>query len=1262
MMSPIERQLDHILSCVQRSDKKVTAASRFFHRFEAFFLYGTWYNARFTRKAMRHYLYEETLTPQIGEKIKKIAHELQLKKKGLKSYGEEFDEGLIDALSSSKAEEAFIPRHRKAPSIKQLFHIHANEFGGNNKSLEGMTATSALEYLFSFLKSRERDTTYGLTKEDIDEIGSAISQSSLQKAISQAFKCKKPLLIKGGWRCFKSSHGIYYEILPDKDGETATFRFYNLGEGTQYHAQGLQKFQNRVVPYLDCKNVKRSVLLSPLFLKALNEIENYVIQVVIPHLVEKGVLLKVEYDAKDIYEGLKDLLEVDPSQVISSNEAERPMIPQKSGTCAWRSLMAFCSKKMGEKQYKRFICDIKLQSLLDAVEALRRTKKPSHTSCELIKRSLEKFCGVVLKASENHYVSEKTLFHAKYLIEKMKRHVTAAIERSPMTFTKEQNELLEKNQKKPPLPQPTHRPPLSKSPSSENKAAPLPKEILDHPDFKALFPEVNVGTLKGGGLYVFNEGKREIHVKLEGQDLILEQSREGHIYRLFPKEVFIQMSDTFKGSACLLERALPWQCLEDKSLFLLIDRERNEALYKVKKRFHSISSIEELETHLTLRPTSSLATSFDRQDFIYEWVDSKGKIQKVELPRFKLTFERQEGRFVCSQRKDFFLSSKPSLFHPLFPYSLLLENKEGKRQLLLLKLWLQKSKTFEALEPRFEVNQKEREGFDLSQGYFAYDLDGDMIIPPTKREEKFYLAYLDTALNHYSFASSLLRHDFVSYAKDAQWKQLQICRSLFNKDFKLMVASFADMREDRSHAYSDQERAILGKLMELNYVTGDNSANGIALRFYAGYLLLRDSLCYNKVVTRPFLESLLHVCTDYLLHYFNVTILKIPKEEAWAVFEIVGNEDYQKEQESKALSLELPPLIQETFTKGGSWAEKIKYKKSLKIEDVALTQLGCVVKERFYAFYAVARNPKASKREWLKKALTFASHRNDPLIDLLQLVYNDPLSFPPLPPITQRDMKEWKQSVLKTATEKSPKKVAKPLPGVVWIPPKDKVFEEKPTLKPIGTVPAFHLIAKDCFRNGSLSSSQKSDSSTASLEIPNLQKIAKELFMEESKIVINEKAYKALLQKDVKENEERLKTLEEKILSHANGKPKSALDQSKQVLTRLRGIQPYTLEELFLLFGSGDVETLKRQSPWIKVEELFNDIHEYLLYKTFEQQRERAKKLTVPACLAVCLLKERDYKTEEHPERLVDEYFENNQLFLHPVNLFQKIAKTVKSQ
>ena len=225
-----------------------------------------------------------------------------------------------------------------------------------------------------------------------------------QKIIVQAFKEQKPTLIMGGWIGEPIGHAIYYEILPDATGKTASMRLYNTGSGLEYHDHKTEGHKTKHKAYTEWTGIAREKLESAYFMEFLYEIKNFD-----KHPNES---LSTQYGEIDIYESLRSYLQPEeqkagPELVVNN---EHFISAQKSGVCSWKSLMAFMRTKLELNDYKRFKCDIKLQSLTDFV------KKQGDVNLEdwhLVKKSHQNLCQGIMRLYQNQQVGDEYLKSAQ---------------------------------------------------------------------------------------------------------------------------------------------------------------------------------------------------------------------------------------------------------------------------------------------------------------------------------------------------------------------------------------------------------------------------------------------------------------------------------------------------------------------------------------------------------------------------------------------------------------------------------------------------------------------------------------------------------------------------------------------------------------------------------------------------------------------------------------------------------------------------------
>lgn len=418
------------------------------------------------------------------------------------SKNEKIDEDQIfDALAAplaqlpqqqpdSKAASHIFTRLTGIPSLNNeyLFNIHADEFGLNSK-LEGGDSRQTVEYLSSYLNAQKPSWC---PSEVLDELTNGLdvraqSQEESIQTIQKAWSRQTPLLIvDGGWVGRPSGHAIYYEIIPDPDQKSATFRLYNMGSGVDNHEMSFEGYKIKCRTYCDWKGIDKDKLTSPLFLEALVELNKY------ETLPQSEIL--TNYDSKDIYTGLKALLQPKEEQlgpntkVLMGENQKHMMSPQRSGTCAWRSLMTFLRTKVQLCDYKRFKCDIKLQSLADYVEGYKGEITPA--DWRLVKKSHQKLCRSILRLHSRGIVADAYLLSAEEALEPIADWIHSHKEcrsirtADPVTLSYEkcaEGNLLYNAHS---LPSPLYA--LSQAPQSDTMVATESVDIYQFEDFKKI--------------------------------------------------------------------------------------------------------------------------------------------------------------------------------------------------------------------------------------------------------------------------------------------------------------------------------------------------------------------------------------------------------------------------------------------------------------------------------------------------------------------------------------------------------------------------------------------------------------------------------------------------------------------------------------------------------------------------------------------------------------------------------------------------------
>ncbi|NGX41816.1 MAG: hypothetical protein K940chlam7_00090 [Chlamydiae bacterium] len=412
------KNLDGIIKCIESPRKDldrrfilIRITSQIFAKIAIFFVrlgcrirYGHWYNNRKVKKIVKHFIWkadQNLKSDDITRKIINISNKLGL----------DFDK----KLSSDKSPDFQSVKELPKMNARLLFHIHGDEFGANNEDLEGYTSDVTLGYLNAFLEGRKKQdlSIYGLTDEDLQEIGDAhtlMKSKDFVKVAQSMLKKNKRVLMGGGWTG-NPGHGMYYEIIPE-EGDRVTFRIFNLGGGSNYHIHEIVGNKLKASPYYDLRGIKRENILNENVLRAIHELRT--------KLCYPDSSDKTEYNEKDIYKGLKELLE--PESVMEGEiDSAKLMSFQNAGVCAWRSLMAFLATRMEKNQYKQFAVDIKLQSLVDKVRKKPKDHSiPIQEEWRLVNKSYLKLCRKITKAYEQQVIGKKYFVKAETKL----RHVS----------------------------------------------------------------------------------------------------------------------------------------------------------------------------------------------------------------------------------------------------------------------------------------------------------------------------------------------------------------------------------------------------------------------------------------------------------------------------------------------------------------------------------------------------------------------------------------------------------------------------------------------------------------------------------------------------------------------------------------------------------------------------------------------------------------------------------------------------------------------
>lgn len=249
------------------------------------------------------------------------------------------------------------------PITEKLFtHIHG-DFFAKDSGHEGEALGVPVSYLLTMLpKLRARgdsgisDTAIAGILQTLESAQGAVAKvnnpSDLANAIRYDLSHYGFAMIPGGW-CGTPGHAMWYEVVQEKDG-SHSFKAYNRGSGVEYHAPpSLRQGKLYYPAYYERKNINLDKLLNEGFLGLLMEPQGY-----------KGDSTPTgdpQYRAGDLYEVLFPKLggTLQPKKL----EMEELMSLQKSGTCAWKSLMAVIRQHLTPQEHKLLMYAVHKESL-----------------------------------------------------------------------------------------------------------------------------------------------------------------------------------------------------------------------------------------------------------------------------------------------------------------------------------------------------------------------------------------------------------------------------------------------------------------------------------------------------------------------------------------------------------------------------------------------------------------------------------------------------------------------------------------------------------------------------------------------------------------------------------------------------------------------------------------------------------------------------------------------------------------------------------
>ncbi len=787
--------------------------------------------------------------------------------------------------------------------------------------------------------------------------------------------------------------------------------------------------------------------------------------------------------------------------------------------------------------------------------------------------------------------------------------------------------------------------PLSRQFQEIDQETPLPLQVREHPYFRKFFPTIRQGMTYQGNIYRFTDSKgQETLVKLTENQLIIEQKRDGKWLRFVPSDQMVQKVDDILHS-CLISRHLVhhfthWQDPVDPTQIIMIDPLTHLTAYTAKVEGNQIVEIRREKDGARLGKSSHVLNHFEDDAYVQEWFNDAGKLIEIELPRFDLNFkfDSTHQHFICEQKKGYFLDFTRVETLGVFNHYLSLKNDQDKELVLIPKQEFQAPSKKEVLEPRYKINTQVALENREKQNFFTYEINGKKQIVSPTIESSLYLSQVLTLVQEYDTAAATLLKGGVKLSP-----------------------------------YTENERKILEDLIALHEVNGDESGNALAIRSFASYCLVHNSITHQKELSQQTLKLVNVNYHKYLEHFSHATALHLEKAEEIFLLKLLLNQQFDPvlfvrlKQLDPEYAQTLTFKIEENLTPGKKEEEfnpfqgvnlEFNHNNSQppNKENILVTRPGKIISKRLGYFFPLALQGTEEEKETLRNYLPFLKYESSGkylgLALFLEIVLNYPQDFS-LPPknigFLNEDFEEWQKTTLKQAhthrqdlvfSELKEKDISLPKQEIAENPQIVNKFKQQKMDFALNLTPV-PLFAKESEPYFTKAEPEEQQISSAK----EMQKIVKLTLSELPKdIEPLEKAEWERIEKDLNDyasqqqvstyfpkdknsfqqlsdkiNDKKseidslLETKEVDILALANHMP---IGKTEQELSKLeiwgKTRKVVTLEDLILCFGRKDLEAILKGNPALTLDEaklLMSQIGDYLLQATLGQQLERSREI-----------------------------------------------------
>ncbi len=417
------------------------------------------------RKLVKYYMFQAKPADRSEEKTR-LVHALydrlsRLRKRPGTSFAAGIEKNAIDELAKASLDPSKGFRKLKklpAPSQRVLFNLSADQFG-QAALLQGSPHLPMLQYVQSYFEASKKQRGSAPVNDAVmKQIGQAqalLEAKDLVKCgktqFDQAIAKGESLLIPGGWKGLPMGESLYYQITPQGQGKVS-FRVYTLSAGSDQNGMAIDDIKSKARPYCEWRGIDTDKISNPVFWKIIQEmvksgdvsLKNMIGAMLSPD----GAGFGGESYGPGHLQGLRQYLA--PKEADGEAKADSIfMNPQQSGV--HKSLFGFLRANMSQEEYRRMVCSIRLQALVDKVHKVGITQPkwwhrfvdwlPSKVALvmrmyfdiavskesegRLIEKSRDKLASKISRAYNDGVIGKDFLIRAQGLLTKVSTKVEA---------------------------------------------------------------------------------------------------------------------------------------------------------------------------------------------------------------------------------------------------------------------------------------------------------------------------------------------------------------------------------------------------------------------------------------------------------------------------------------------------------------------------------------------------------------------------------------------------------------------------------------------------------------------------------------------------------------------------------------------------------------------------------------------------------------------------------------------------------------------